>query len=185
MPFSPAENAMVNDIDYENNFIDIKNKYNMKFDYLFYPAQFWPHKNHIYILMALKILQEKYNITIGAIFSGSDKGNRQYIQDSVDGLELSDRVVFTGFVSNTEMRYLYRQSFALAMPSYFGPTNLPPMESFQLDVPVMYGNIPGAIDQLGEGVIYMDLNDVNTFAEAVLSLNNESVTKNLETRSVL
>ena len=67
-------------------------------------------KNHIYILKALKTLKEEYDIKIGAIFSGSDKGNIQYIQDSVDELELSEQVLFTGFVSNTEMRYLYNNN---------------------------------------------------------------------------
>ena len=175
MPFSPAENSMVSDIDYEKNFIDIKNKYNMKFDYLFYPAQFWPHKNHIYILKALKTLQEKYNIKIGAIFSGSDKGNRQYIQDSVDELGLSDRVVFTGFVSNTEMQYLDRQSFALAMPSYFGPTNLPPLEAFQLGVPVIYGDINGAREQLRDAAIFVDLSSYHALCDAVVTLQNDAV----------
>ena len=41
--------------------INVKRKYNLKFDYIFYPAQFWAHKNHIYILKALKILERKKN----------------------------------------------------------------------------------------------------------------------------
>jgi len=179
MPFSPAENVVISDEDYENNFIDIKNKYNIKFDYLFYPAQFWSHKNHIYILKALKTLQEEYNIILGAIFSGSDKGNMQYIQDSVDELELSEQVVFTGFVSNTEMRYLYRQSFALAMPSYFGPTNLPPLEAFQLGVPVIYGDINGAREQLGDAAIFLDLNNHQSLCDAVISLRNDETRNSL------
>ena len=179
MPFSPAENVVFTDKDYEKNFIDIKNKYNIKFDYLFYPAQFWSHKNHIYILKALKILHEKYNIKIGVIFSGSDKGNMKYIQDSVDELELSKQVVFTGFVSNTEMRYLYKQSFALTMPSYFGPTNLPPLEAFQLGVPVIYGDINGAREQLRDAAIFLDLSNYQSLCDAVISLKNDRVRNEL------
>jgi glycosyltransferase involved in cell wall biosynthesis len=178
MPFSPAENVVFTDKDYEKNFIDIKNKYNIKFDYLFYPAQFWPHKNHIYILKALKTLQEKYNIKIGAIFSGSDKGNMQYIKDSVCEFELSEQVVFTGFVSNTEMRYLYRQSFALTMPSYFGPTNLPPLEALNLGVPIIYGDINGAREQLHDAAIFLDLSNYHSLCDAVISLKNDNVRNN-------
>ena len=52
-------------------------KINEKF--LFYPAQFWPHKNHIVILKALKILLNSgYKISV--VFTGSDKGNLEYIK---------------------------------------------------------------------------------------------------------
>ena len=179
MPFSPAENVVVSAKDYEDSFIDIKNKYNIKFDYLFYPAQFWSHKNHMYILKALKILKEQYNLKLGAIFTGSDKGNMQYIKDSVDELGLSEQVVFTGFVSNVEMKYLYRQSFALTMPSYFGPTNLPPLEAFQLRVPVIYGDIDGARDQLRDAAIFLDLSSYQSLCDAVFSLKNDKVRNEL------
>ena len=94
----------------------------------------------------------------------------KYIQDSVDELELSKQVVFTGFVSNTEMRYLYKQSFALTMPSYFGPTNLPPLEAFQLGVPVIYGDINGAREQLRDAAIFLDLSNYQSLCDAVISL---------------
>ena len=55
--------------------INIKNIYNLKNDYIYYPAQFWAHKNHIYILKAIKILREMKNIDVDVVFSGSNKGN--------------------------------------------------------------------------------------------------------------
>jgi hypothetical protein len=42
-------------------FVDIKRKYKILNDYIFYPAQFWSHKNHVYILKAIKILKEEKN----------------------------------------------------------------------------------------------------------------------------
>ena len=41
--------------------IDINQKISYKLSIHFYPAQFWPHKNHIYILKGLYILEK--NIT--------------------------------------------------------------------------------------------------------------------------
>ena len=37
-------------------------KYNIKNNYIFYPAQFWPHKNHIYILKAVFLLSKIHKI---------------------------------------------------------------------------------------------------------------------------
>ena len=59
---------------------------------------------------------------------------------------------------------LYRQSIALVMPSYFGPTNLPPLEAFQLGTPVLYPNKPGLKEQVGNAALLMDLKDPNSMA---------------------
>lgn len=32
------------------------------YNYLFYPAQFWPHKNHVTLLLAVQILREVHNL---------------------------------------------------------------------------------------------------------------------------
>ena len=174
MPFSPAESVNITNLDYEENFIDIKNKYKIEHDYIFYPAQFWAHKNHIYILKGIIALEKRYDIKINAVFSGSNKGNKKYILEVAERMGLDDRIIFTGFVPNIEIPYLYRQSIALVMPSYFGPTNLPPMEAFQLGVPVIYGNIGGSEEQLGDAVHLVDLYDENSFVDAVIALQNET-----------
>ena len=179
MPFSPAENSYITDMDYNNNFIDIKKKYNISTDYVFYPAQFWSHKNHVYILRGIKYLEKSYGVQLSAIFAGSDKGNKSHVLKVVNNLGLANRVIFTGFVSNEEMPYLYRQAFALTMPSYFGPTNLPPMEAFQLGVPVIYGDINGAKEQLGDAAILVDLKNEITFANALISLQDKSLRKKM------
>ena len=56
-------------------------RFNKKTKYLFYPAQYWAHKNHIYILKALKILKSEEIADVGAIFTGSDKGNLSFLKE--------------------------------------------------------------------------------------------------------
>ena len=63
-----------------------------KSPYLFYPAQFWPHKNHIVLLRALKILIEQEQLDFSIVFTGSDKGNLKFIQQAVANLGLRERV---------------------------------------------------------------------------------------------
>ena len=56
------------------------------------------------------------------------------------------------------MASLYKESIALVMPSYFGPTNIPPLEAFNLGVPVLYSDLPGLKDQVGDAALLLDLN---------------------------
>jgi glycosyltransferase involved in cell wall biosynthesis len=145
-------------------------KYNLDMPYVFYPAQFWAHKNHVYLLEGLRILEELYGICIGAIFSGGDQGNLAYVHSYARRLNLEDRVRFIGFVDNEEIPELYRQSVALVMPSYFGPTNLPPLEAFELGVPVLYSDKVGLRDQVGDAALLMDLKDPASLANHLKNL---------------
>ena len=80
IPFQPAE-AIRSKIELNIN-QKLKTRDELKLDkYIFYPAQFWPHKNHIYLLEGLSILEQRYGLKISAIFSGSDKGNKRYLEN--------------------------------------------------------------------------------------------------------
>ena len=52
-----------------NKTIDVKKKYKLPDNYIFYPAQFWEHKNHIRLLEAIAILKNK-NLDINLVLVG-------------------------------------------------------------------------------------------------------------------
>lgn len=148
----------------------ILTKYNISQDYLFYPAQFWPHKNHIGILLAIKHLKEECNFPFSIVFTGSDKGNSEFIKQKIDELSLSKQVIFTGFIPSEDLVSLYQNAFALIFASFFGPDNLPPLEAFALGCPVIASSVPGAEEQLGNAAILVDPKDPLEIAKAIISL---------------
>lgn len=153
-----------------DKYINIKEKYNIPNNYIYYPAQFWAHKNHIYILKALKILKEQYNLTIDTIFTGSDYGNLNYILEKAHEFDIKKQVHYLGFVDEEEISNLYKQSIALVMPTYFGPTNIPPLEAFSLNVPVCYSDLEGLREQVGEAAFLMNLQDPNSLVKHLLTI---------------
>ncbi len=118
IPFIATNIVNITKNEYEANYLDIKKKYNINGDYIFYPAQFWAHKNHVYILDALLIIKEKHKIILNAIFSGSNKGNLKYIKEYAQKIGIAEQIFFIGFVEDEEIPYLYKQSVALVMPTY-------------------------------------------------------------------
>jgi glycosyltransferase involved in cell wall biosynthesis len=158
----------------KNPDIDLKKKYGIARKYIFYPAQFWAHKNHVYILDGLNILRQKHGIEIDAVFSGSDKGkNLKYVLSYAGKLGLGDAIHYVGFVPNEDMSSFYRQSIALVMPTYLGPTNIPPLEAFVLGCPVCYSDLPGLRDQVGDAAFLMDLKDPASMAKQVATILND------------
>ena len=63
-----------------------------------FTRQFWPHKNHKYLLDVMKILWKKLN-KIGFIFCGPDKGNLEYINKTVEKENLNENVKILGLLT--------------------------------------------------------------------------------------
>jgi glycosyltransferase involved in cell wall biosynthesis len=147
--------------------------------YLFYPAQFWPHKNHVVMLHAIKILHDQHNIDFDIVFTGSDKGNLKYIQEVTAVLGLQDRVHFLGFVTQQELIWLYKNAFALVFPSYFGPDNIPPLEAFGLACPALVADVPGMKLQLGDAALFFDPASEVDLAQKIMLLNSDAGMRNI------
>jgi glycosyltransferase involved in cell wall biosynthesis len=149
---------------------EVLTKYHIPKGYLFYPAQFWPHKNHVGLLLAANILRERYGLVLPVVFVGSNKGNLRYVRRVVDQLGLSGQVHFLGFVPQDDLVGLYRNAFALTYVTFFGPENLPPLEAFALGCPVIASNVSGAQEQLGDAALLVEPKDEEQIALAIKSL---------------
>jgi len=62
-----------------------------------------------------------------------------------------------GFVPIEDMRGLYEGSLAIVMPTYFGPTNIPPLEAWTLEKPLIYST--HLAEQAGDAALLIDPNN--------------------------
>ena len=137
--------------------------------YLFYPAQFWPHKDHVTALRALRTLKNR-GLDLRLVLCGSDKGNRGWVEAECSRLGLARDVEFEGFVTRERLVALYRDAFALVYPSWFGPENLPPLEAFAIGCPVVAASVPGSEEQLGDAALLFETGDEVSLATAIEGL---------------
>lgn len=153
-----------------------KPKFELPEKYFFYPAQFWPHKNHICIVKAVHWLKENKGIKANVFFTGSDKGNKSYIKEMAVRYGVEDLIHFTGFVSYEEMKYLYSHATGTIFASLMGPNNIPPIEAVYLECPLVITDIPGHKEQMGDGVLYFNGYQPVELAERMEMLlgNNEA-----------
>jgi glycosyltransferase involved in cell wall biosynthesis len=161
--YLPSQNAI------NTNIVDVKKKYCIGDNYIYYPAQFWSHKNHIYILDAIKLLL-KDNINLKAVFSGSNQGNLNYVLEYAKNIGVRNHIEYLGYVPGEDIYSLYKQALALVMPTYFGPTNIPPLEAFAIGVPVIYSDLPDLMERVDGAVLYCDLNNPESLANHIKSL---------------
>ena len=96
---------------------------------------------------------------------GGDKGNLAHIEDTIASLGIAGQILIPGFVSSSDMSYLYKNALALVMPTYFGPTNLPPLEAFSMGVPVIYSGPQHLAQFVEDAALLVDLNNSSDLAE--------------------
>ena len=116
--------------------------------FIFYPAQFWKHKNHINLLKASALVKTEIP-DICLVLVGSEKNAKQEIVEYIQSQGLDDNVIIKGFVSDAQITYLYRHAIGMVMPSYFGPTNIPPLEAMALGCPVAVSSKYAMPEQVG------------------------------------
>lgn len=134
--------------------------------YLFYPAQFWRHKNHLRLIAAAaSVIQRCPDLNL--VFVGSPKNGFAAAVESLTRLGLEQRVHFLGYVPDEHMGTLYRRARAMIMPTFFGPTNIPPLEAMALGCPVAVSRIYGMPEQLGDAAIYFDPFSVEEIADVI------------------
>lgn len=148
-------------------------KYELRRDYLFYPAQFWSHKNHVNLLLAAAALKRDHQLDLPVVFVGSNKGNEDYVREFASRLQPSVDVSFLGFVPLEDLVALYRGAFALSYVTFFGPENLPTLEAFALGCPVVASDVSGAREQLGDAALFVDPREPNQIAAAIKQLHDD------------
>ena len=135
---------------------ELKKKHKLPEKYIFYPAMYLPHKNHKYIIDAIKIINSKIDFNLSAVFCGSDKGYLNKIKKYTNDQNLNDKIYFLDYVNDEHLPYLYLNSLALTMPTFSGPTNMPPWEAFKLEVPVFYSKLGNIQEVYKDAVYYLD-----------------------------
>jgi glycosyltransferase involved in cell wall biosynthesis len=154
---------------------NIRAKYGIPGRFVFYPAQFWPHKNHVNLLLALERYNHDHPLPLHLVLTGSDQGNLDHVMGTIRQLELTAFVHVLGFVPPEDLPAIYAQSEALVFPTFFGPDNIPPLEAFAVGCPVVASHVQGAEEQLGDAAILFDPANPADMAEAMTRVVDDPI----------
>ncbi len=162
----PPEDRIANNINLEK-LEEIKNKYNLMNKFLFYPAHFWYHKNHLNLIRAMHHIKETLKEKISVILVGSKKNDFENTMNEINRLKLDKQIRYLGYVPEEDMPYLYKLSTALVMPTLFESLSMPIWEAFHLGCPVVSSNVRALPEQVGNAGLLFDPNDIKNMAEKI------------------
>jgi glycosyltransferase involved in cell wall biosynthesis len=141
---------------------EIDNRSQKAADFIFYPANAWPHKNHGRLVEAFQILRKRFP-TLRLIFTG-DQGQGAEIRRLIRDTPSLEHL---GYVSAEKLQELMRNAKCLVFPSLYEGFGMPVIEALMVGTPVACSNTTSLPEVGGDAAEYFDPNDVAQMAQAV------------------
>lgn len=141
--------------------------------YFFYPANFWPHKNHLALILAYhQYLREFGTGAWNLVLSGADyQEGMARVRATADALHLSDRITFSGYVSDSELGNLWRNAAALVFPSLHEGFGIPLIEAMHYRVPIITSPSYSLLEIAGPAALYFNPRKPEQLAARMIELS--------------
>lgn len=154
-------------------------------NYAFYPANYWPHKNHHFLLKAYKIYLEKFpDSDLNLVFTGSLEQEEKVLRKEavnlglrveVKGSESRDRVHFLGFLDEQQLEAVWRGCKCLVFPSLYEGFGIPLLEAMAFGKPVLASNAASLPEVGGEAALYFDPYNPEELVKRLSQVENDEM----------
>lgn len=109
---------------FEQDIESVLGKYNVPEKYLFFPSQYWKHKDHLTLFRAIKRIKEAGFRDVALILTGSkeDYRNPSYpdeLDEYIRVNELEETILHLGLLNRIEQIQVMRAAAAIVQPSHF------------------------------------------------------------------
>ncbi|MEO7455256.1 MAG: glycosyltransferase family 1 protein, partial [Gemmatimonadaceae bacterium] len=153
----------------------VRQKFSLPARFLFYPALFLPHKNHVALVEALGIIGRRYAVRPTLVLVGDNGAGLRAdtfrdVMETARRVGVEDQLRYLGYVGDEELGGLFAAADLMVMPSYFGPTNLPILEAWGAGCPVLTSDLRGIREMCGDAALLVDPAAVDDLAEALAAL---------------
>lgn len=155
--------------DYDNSIIE---KYNLTKDgFYFSLSSRVPHKNLQWIVSAAKQNSEDIFVV-----SGENKYSRDFDKDA-----FPRNIIFTGYISDGEIRSLMANCKAFVLPSFYEGFGIPPLEALAEGAQIVVSNSSCLPEIYGDTAHYIDPYNLNNIdLDSILSDKTGDAQKALE-----
>lgn len=174
------------------SFYEILSRFNLDIStkFILYVGGIAPHKNLSALLNAYSALIKNptYNNIKLVLVGDYDKDVfliDYKLKEQLKQPYLVDRVIFTGFVQDSELVYLYNAASVFVLPSFCEGFGLPAREAMACGTPVIGSKTTSLHEVVGNAGLFFDPNSADELLEKLTSiLDNEKLREELSQRSL-
>ncbi len=160
--------------------------------FILYVGGISPHKNLKGLVNAFHLFAHENGFSDIKLVLVGDYQNDTFFSDYtflkmlVEQLDLTDRVIFTGFIEDGDLAYLYNAASLLAFPSLEEGFGLPAIEAMACGAPVVASNRGSLPEIVGDAGRFFDPYDPPAIAEALRQvLGDDALRKKMSGMGVM
>jgi glycosyltransferase involved in cell wall biosynthesis len=148
-------------------------------NYILYVGNYYPNKNIGRLIdSSAKVIQQHPDCKL--VLAGKADEFRDQLDQKIEASNLKDHVVFSGFVTDEELRGLYQNAKLYVFPSLSEGFGLPGLEAMQYGLPVVSSDASCLPEIYGDAAVYFDPLDTKDMAEKIsVLLSNEKMRQDL------
>lgn len=153
--------------------------FNIPDEFILTPAASWPHKNHIGVLNAMKILKDRGRDVFWVSTGAKQNYYFDEIEPKIKEFGLSNQVLFTDIISQENLIGLYKISKLVVIPTLYEAGSIPLFESMRFGVPVICSNVTSLPSTIGKHEYIFDPHNNEQLADMIeRGLDDEDYRKN-------
>jgi glycosyltransferase involved in cell wall biosynthesis len=146
----------------------------------------YPGKNIHNLIKGYELFRSKHDNGEKLIICGGDGQNSAVIHKMATESKYCEDIIFTGYVSDTELGRIYTHAKVFAFLSYYEGFGLPILEAMVHNIPVITSNCSSLPEIAGDAAIICDPDDTEGISKSLHKLissekvRREYITKGLE-----
>ena len=134
---------------------EVKKKYKLPAKYLLSVSTLEPRKNHLRMIRAFtELIRDEPDLHY--VIAGKKGWFFEEIFETVERLGLEDKVLFTGYMPEEDLPYLFDQATGFVYCSFYEGFGIPPLEAYARGIPVLCSDIKVLREVMGETAMYAD-----------------------------
>jgi glycosyltransferase involved in cell wall biosynthesis len=149
---------------------EIRKRLGVEDEFLLFVGTLEPRKNLITLLKAFEQIMAQSSRRPQLVIAGGEGWLMEDMFDFVRKSAVGERLCFTGYLSDDELRALYSSCRVFIYPSVYEGFGLPPLEAMACGAPVIAGRIPSLQETLGSAARLVEPLDVDALARSIVEL---------------
>lgn len=135
-------------------------------NYLLYVGNYYPYKNIVRLIDALPSVIDKHP-GIKLVLVGRADEFKKELNEAIAANGVEDSVIFTGFVTDSQLANLYQHASLYVFPSLSEGFGLPGLEAMSYGLPVAASTATCLPEVLGDAAVYFNPLDTADMARVI------------------